>query len=99
MTVSDFNIQQKMIASASEAMDLADMAYQQTQKRFIIGKADLNSLTLASNRRQDATKNYITALQNYWISYYKLRRLTLFDFEYNIPLTDKFEIDLNTRLR
>lgn len=99
MTVSDFNIQQKMIASASEAMDLADMAYQQTQKRFIIGKADLNSLTLASNRRQDATKNYITALQNYWLSYYKLRRLTLFDFEYNIPLADKFEIDLNTRLR
>ena len=47
MTVNDFNIQQSLIASAEEALDLAVMAYEQTRQRFIIGKADVNSLTLS----------------------------------------------------
>jgi outer membrane protein TolC len=86
MTVSDFNIQQQMVASALEALDLADMAYDRTMKRFIIGKADISALTLSLSRQQSANTNYIKALQNYWLSYYKLRKLTLFDFGLNMPI-------------
>ena len=93
MTVSDFNVQQDMIASAEEALDLAEMAYDQTRKRFIIGKADINSLTLAQNRQQEAQKNYIQALQNYWLSYYKIRKLTLYDFEFGISLSERFDFE------
>lgn len=92
MTVSDFNIQQRLVESATEALDLAETAYHQTRQRFIIGNADLNTLTLAQNRQQTAHKNYINSLQNYWLSYYKLRKLTLFDFDSNMPLSSKFEI-------
>ena len=91
MTVNDFNIQQNMITSAEEALELATMAYDQTRQRFIIGKADINSLTLSLNRQQEAQKNYILALQNYWLNYYKLRRLTLFDFRSGISLSDRFD--------
>ena len=91
MTVSDFNIQLRLIASAEEALDLAVMAYEQTRQRFIIGKADVNSLTLSLNRQQEAQKNYISALQNYWMNYYKIRRLTLHDFESGYSLSDKFD--------
>lgn len=87
MTVSDFNIQQQLVASALEALDLADMAYARTKQRFMIGKADLNSLTLSQNRRQSANTNYIRALQNYWLSYYRLRKLTLYDFDFNRMIT------------
>ena len=97
MTVSDFNVQQDMIASAEEALDLAEMAYDQTRKRFIIGKADINSLTLAQNRQQEAQKNYIQALQNYWLSYYKIRKLTLYDFEFGISLSERFDFDNHLR--
>lgn len=45
MTVGDFNIQQDLIVSAEEALDLAIMAYAETKQRFMIGKADINSLT------------------------------------------------------
>ena len=93
MTVSDFSVQQDMIASAEEALDLAELAYDQTRKRFIIGKADINSLTLALNRQQEAQKNYIQAMQNYWLNYYKIRKLTLFDFESGISLSDRFDFD------
>lgn len=95
MTVNDFNVQQDLIASASEALDLAELAYDQTRRRFIIGKADISSLTLSLNRQQEAQKNYIQALQNYWLNYYKIRKLTLHDFESGMSLSDRFDFDNN----
>lgn len=97
VTVDDYNIQLDLIKSAEEAMDLAERAYAQTQQRFMIGKTDLSSMTLASSRRQEASKNYISALKNYWLNYYKLRRLTLFDFERGLALTRKFDLDNGVR--
>ncbi len=91
ITISEFATQQQLVASAVEALDLAEMAYSQTRRRFIIGKADINSLTLALNRQQEASRNYINSLQNYWLSYYKIRKLTLFDFEFNTPIPVMFD--------
>lgn len=91
MTVNDFNIQQNQIVSAEEALKLAVMAYNTTKERFIIGKADLNSLTLALQRQNSAQRNYILSLQNYWQNYYKLRRLTLYDFLEDKHLALDFE--------
>ena len=81
MTVNDFNVQQGLIRSAEEALQLANLAYESTKQRFMIGKADINSLTLSLNRQKDAQNNYIYALRNYWMSYYKIRKMTLYDFE------------------
>lgn len=91
LTVSDFGVQQNMIASAEEARNLASMAYESTKQRFVIGKADINSITLSLNRLSTAQKNYIIALKNYWLSYYKLRKLSLFDFEKNETLSFQFD--------
>lgn len=91
MTVNDFNMQQSMVASAEEALDLSVLAYNETRQRFIIGKADVNSLTLALNRQQEAQRNYISALQNYWTYYYKIRKLTLHDFASGFSLSEKFD--------
>jgi outer membrane protein TolC len=86
MTVGDFNKRKDMIKSAEEAFEIAEMAYAQTRQRFMIGKADINYLTLFRQRQQESRRNYILALENYWISYYKIRKLTLYDFEYNVPI-------------
>lgn len=93
MTVGDFNIRQNLIASAEEALDLAQTAHAETKQRFMIGKADINSLTLSLNRRQEAERNYISALRNYWLSYYKIRKLTLFDFDLGLSLSSKFDYE------
>jgi len=91
MTVDEFNIRQDLISSAEEALELATMAYQVTKERFIIGKADLNSLTLSLNRQNTAQRNYIFSLRDYWSSYYKLRKLTLFDFVRQEVLSEQFD--------
>ena len=90
MTVGNFSVRQQMILSAREAMQLAKTAYEQTEERFIIGKADINSITLSANRRREAQRNYISSLQNYWESYYKLRKLTLYDFALDRPIDVDF---------
>lgn len=97
MTVGDFTIQQQLIRSAEEAMELARLAYEQTRERFIIGKADISSLTLSTNRRQEAQRNYISALKNYWQSYFKIRKLTLYNFELRKPIVDTFDWDLTSK--
>lgn len=97
MTVNDFNIQQSLIASAEEALDLSVLAYNETRERFIIGKTDINSLTLSLNRQQEAQRNYISALKDYWLNYYKIRKLTLFDFSMGLSLADKFDYDCVVR--
>ena len=86
MTVNAFNVQSGMIESAEEAKLLAESAYEDTRMRFIIGKSDINSLSMALTRKDTAEKNYIAALRNYWLSYYKIRRLTMFDFTQNRPI-------------
>jgi outer membrane protein TolC len=80
-TIDHFNVQQELLLSAEKAVQLASAAYSSTKQRFIVGKSDVNSLTLTMNRQRDAQKNYISTLKVYWLSYYKIRRLTLFDFE------------------
>jgi len=80
MTVNDFNMQQDLIESAEEALNIAEMAYKATQERFVIGRVDLNSLLLSQNRQNTAQRNYLSALREYWMNYYKLRKLTLYDF-------------------
>jgi hypothetical protein len=57
----------------------------------MIGKADVSSLTLSLNRQQEAQRNYINALKNYWLSYYKIRRLTLYDFSLRTSLANMFD--------
>ncbi|MDD3322720.1 MAG: TolC family protein [Paludibacter sp.] len=91
LTVSDYGVQQNMIASAEEAQSLANLAYNSTKQRFMIGKADVNSLTLSLGRLNTAQKNYIIALKNYWLSFYKLRKLTLYDFEKKVSLSYQFD--------
>ncbi len=91
MTVNDFNVQQHLINSAENALQLANTAYEATKERFKIGKADINSLTLSLNRQKDAQNNYLYALRNYWLSYYKIRKLTLYDFEKRESISRQFD--------
>lgn len=93
-TVADYNNQAVLVSSAQEAMDIAEVVYAQTLERFKIGKSDLNSLILATTRRQDAARNYVSSVQNYYQSYYRLRRLTLFDFRLGLPIEKSFDASL-----
>ena len=72
-------------------MNLAITSYDINKQRFILGKVDVNTLTLSQSRRMDALRNYLSILSNYWSCYYTIRKLTLFDFEKQESLSFQFD--------
>ncbi|RPH29665.1 MAG: TolC family protein [Bacteroidales bacterium] len=97
MAVTDFNMQYRIVITALETRDVAKQAYETTKQRFIIGKADVNSINLALKRQDEANLDYLNSLRYYWKYYYILRRFTLYDFERNVNLLDGFDQELGLR--
>jgi outer membrane protein TolC len=91
MTVNEFNLRQSQIQLASEAQEIAELAYNKTKQLFIIGKIDVNGVNMAISRQIEAERNSINALKKYWLSYYRIRMLTLYDF----VLKKKISVDFN----
>ncbi len=69
-------LSENSVKIAEKRLDLA-------KNRFLIGKIDLNDFFIAQNEKNNAFINYINSLRDYWNNYYRLRRLTLYDFEKN----------------
>lgn len=91
LAVKDFNMRYKQIVSAHEARQVAELAYEATYQRFLIGKADVNTLSIAQSRRTDALQSYISAIASYWAGYYAIRKYTLYDFLNDRPI--KISVD------
>ncbi|QEH39502.1 TolC family protein [Chitinophaga sp. XS-30] len=90
LQTQQFNIQQRLLASASKADTIAQLRYEITKQRYLIGKISITDLNLAQQEKDQASQNYINALRSYWNAYYTVRRLTLYDFERNEKIRYEF---------
>lgn len=86
-TINELQIQQQMLADTKKAMELADESFKQNQYNYAHGLSDINTFTLSQNRKDSAHINYITSLSDFWLAYYRLCALTLYDF-YNMKPLD-----------
>jgi outer membrane protein TolC len=90
-SVLEFNLQAGQVNTAAKADTVAQMGYNVTFQRFLIGKIDVTRLNIASNDQETARMAYLTRLRDYWSAYYRLRSLTLFDFENRKPLEADYD--------
>ncbi len=81
LEVQDFNLQEKQFFIASKADTIAQRRYEVTKQRFLIDKVDVLELEDAARARDVSRKSFIGTLRQYWLSYFKVRRTTLFDFK------------------
>ena len=95
MNVMEFDLQANQVMNSAKADTIAQMGFDVTMRRFKIGKLDVTKLNLARNDLENARRAYISSLRKYWISYYQIRQLTLFDFENGTDLTADFDKILN----
>lgn len=95
INVMEFNLQEEQVKNTAKADTIAQMGYDVTKQRFLIGKLDVTKLNLARNDQEQARRAYINSLRSYWTYFFTLRELTLFDFEKRIPLSEDFERLLN----
>lgn len=71
---------------AARADSLAQQRYDIAQATYKVGRISLTDLTIASNEKDQARRAYILALRAAWVAHYRIRALTLYDFERQLPL-------------
>ena len=91
-TVREFDLLKGQVELAETSDDIAERRYDVAKNRYLIGKIDVTNLFIAQNEKDNARRSYIQALRDYWTGYFNLRRLTLYDFEEEMPIT--YSIDL-----
>ncbi len=69
-----------------KADDISQRRYNIAKNRYLIGKISITDLTIALTEKDQAKRDYINSLGNFWQAYYNLRQLTLYDFEENVRL-------------
>jgi outer membrane protein TolC len=79
---------QRNVLLAAKADTVAAKQFEVARNRYIIGKIQNDALYLAQGEKDAAVLANVQALRNYWMSFYLLRRLTLYDFAKKVELTD-----------
>lgn len=69
-----------------KADTIAQKQYDLASKRYLIGKYDVTKLLLAQDAKDKARQSLILQQKEYWLSYYRLRRTTLYDFVTNTKI-------------
>lgn len=80
--VEQFNLIKSQIETAEAADKVAEEGYLIALKKFQNGEISITDLNISLAEREEAKRDYIRSIENYWESYYRLREVTLFDFEY-----------------
>ena len=91
LKVQQFALIRNQVKLALRAYDVSKKREEMTRKRYLIGKISITNLNLAIREQEETRVRYVSALQAYWIAYYELRLLTLYDFENGVPLVKTLE--------
>ncbi|MTI30788.1 TolC family protein [Xanthovirga aplysinae] len=86
LLVKQFKMQRSQLTVAKKSDEIAQKRYDIAKNRYLIGKIGITDLNIATEEKDRAKQSYISSLRNFWTTYYKLRRLTLYDFERGVPL-------------
>jgi len=79
--VTLFNMMRDQVVLAAEADSIASEKYQIAKDRYVLGNLSVTDLSIAFTEKDQAKRDYISALRDFWGAYYQLRYLSLYDFE------------------
>ncbi len=85
--VTLFNMLKEQIASNAQADSIAGEKYQIARERYVLGDLSITDLSIAFQENDQAKRDFINALRDFWGAYYQLRYLSLYDFEKNQKIT------------
>ena len=60
---------------------VADKRYEISFRRYQSGNVTITDLGIAQQEKDQNRRSYVESLREYWMAYYELRELTLYDFE------------------
>lgn len=78
--VRQFSVLRNQLIISKKSDEVADERYTVAQNRYLTGKVDITNLNIALSEKDAAKRSYTKALRDFWVAYFDLRRLTLYDF-------------------
>lgn len=76
-----YEMLREQTAIAAKSDDIGQRRYDLSRNRYMIGNVSITNLNIAMQEKDEARRSYIAALRDFWEAYYRLRQLTLYDFE------------------
>ncbi len=80
LKIMKFNLQDDQVDIKKQASLTAQKRFDISKKRFLVGKLDVLDLNDASKEKDIEKRNYISSLRSYWVNYFEIRKITLYDF-------------------
>ncbi|MFA6087998.1 TolC family protein [Mucilaginibacter sp.] len=87
--VTLFNLMKNQLVFTAQADSIASEKYQIARERYVLGDLSITDLSIAFQENDQAKRDYVAALRDFWGAYYQLRYLSLYDFEQNQKITYK----------
>lgn len=84
--VTLFEMLKDQLSLTAQADSIASEKYQIASDRYVLGNLSITDLSIAFQEKDQAKRDYIFAIRDYWRAYYRLRALTLYDFEQQTKL-------------
>lgn len=81
--VNLFDMMKGQLLLNARAEQIASEKYQIAKERYVLGNLSITDLSIAFQENDQAKRDYINSLRDFWGAYYQLRYLSLFDFEKN----------------
>jgi outer membrane protein TolC len=79
--VTLFEMMKEQLTLTASADSIASEKYQIAKDRYVLGNLNITDLSIAFQEKDQAKRDYIAALRDFWSAYYQLRYLSLYDFE------------------
>jgi outer membrane protein TolC len=87
----NFKLQQRQLAISAKSDTVAQKGFDVSKQRYMIGKISITDLNVAMSDRDNSRISYILGLQNYWVNYFQIRKITMYDFKANSEISIDFE--------
>lgn len=85
--VTLFNMMKEQISLTDQAEKIAAEKYKIASERYVLGNLSITDLSIAFQENDQAKRDYVSSLRDFWAAYYQLRYLSLYDFEKNRKIT------------
>ena len=79
--VRQFKIYQSQLNICEKTNIITEKRYQLSIRKYKDGMITLQDLQIAIQEQDDARRNHLITIKNYWNAYYQVKQLTMYDFK------------------
>ena len=81
--VTLYQMMKEQLILNAKADSIASEKYQIAKERYVLGNLSITDLSIAFQENDQAKRDFVLGLKDFWSAYFQLRYLSLYDFEKN----------------